>query len=836
MSEPVLSFSGIGKRFGDFEALRDVGFDLAAGEVVGLVGANGAGKSTLLKIVGGVLPPSSGGMFLFGQPYRPSSPQSAKSSGIASVFQELNLFLNMSVAENVYIDDGFRNRWGLIDWKRMTGEAGEVLQSCGLEVPPAARVSELGLAQQQMVEIVRALAERPRILLLDEPTASLSEDQTRWLFEKVRQAAGAGTGVLYVSHRLDEVTELCDRCVILRDGRLVASLDRAEIRKDLIIRHMVGREISATGREGGRGAPDGRVLFECSGLSVEGLLHDVSLQVHSGEILGIAGLVGAGRTELLNAIYGVLRPTGGTITRDGVKLAVKHPRLAIRHGIATVSEDRKKEGLFFGETVSCNLNASAVANRPLLGLIDRKKEKARAAGIAGRIALSERHLPDPVERLSGGNQQKVVFGRALLTEAQLLLLDEPTRGVDVGAREEIYAVIREAARQGKGVILVSSDWEEIVKLADRALVLRDGQVVGELAGEQIDEEAMLHLCTEQKTRREEKAEVEGRLPRLRRLGRSLFSADNRIAVLSILLAAVFLTGSLASPFFLNRINLSNLAWQSFVYLLLTTGQLAAIISGGIDLSVSAAMTIVGVIGVKTYAAFPGSPLPCLAAMLATGALIGLANGFLVVRGRINAFIATLGVGIVLQGVSLVITPRPISPAPQLLKDLANGTWLRVPIVAYLGVALFALFSVLLRHTRFGRRLYAVGESDQKASWSGLPVTFTKMSAYLISTVMAALAAFYMLGRTGGAEPAVDPRLTLDSIAYCLIGGATLAGGRGSLAGSTITILLMVMLLNVLGHSGVGLFYQQIIRATLLLVIVIAYNQVESRRHKGASGA
>jgi len=830
MSAAVLSFSGISRSFGDFQALHQVSFELAAGEVVGLVGANGAGKSTLLKIAGGVLPPSSGSMLLYGRDYRPSSPQAAKASGIASVFQELNLFLNMSVAENIFVDEGFRNRVGLIDWKAMREEAGRVLKANGLEIGPARPVSELGVAQQQLVEIVRALAEKPKILLLDEPTASLSEDQTAWLFTKVREAAAAGTSILYVSHRLDEVTELCDRCVILRDGSMVATLDRSEIRKDEIIRHMVGRQIAMGVRDPGRRAAEGRVVFECADLSVAGKLESISFQVRSGEILGIAGLVGAGRTELLNAIYGILHPTRGVLRREGEEVVVRHPRVAIRHGIAPVSEDRKKEGLFFGETVTCNLNASSVANRPLLGLIDRRKEKTRAARMAGRIALSPRHLADPVERLSGGNQQKVVFGRALLTEADLLLLDEPTRGVDVGAREEIYAVIEEAAAQGKGVILVSSDWEEIVKLAHRALVLRDGQIVGELSGEDINESAMLHLCTEQKRLREDRVQARGLLSNL---ARSLFSADNRIAVLSILLAAVFLAGSFSSPFFLNRMNLSNLAWQSFVYLLLTTGQLAVIICGGIDLSVSAAMTIIGVIGIKTYNAFPGSVVLCLAAMLAAGAVIGLLNGLLTVRGRINAFVATLGVGIVLQGISLILTPRPIAPAPQLLKTLANGTLFRVPIVVFLALLLFAGFFALLRHTRFGRRLYAVGESDLKATWSGLPVDLTKLSSYLISSVVASLAAFYMLGRTGGAEPIVDPRLTLDSIAYCLIGGATLAGGRGSLGGSLITIVLMIMLLNVLGHSGVGIFYQQIVRAVLLLAIVIAYNQVESRRHEGA---
>jgi ABC-type sugar transport system ATPase subunit/ribose/xylose/arabinose/galactoside ABC-type transport system permease subunit len=830
MSSPVLSFSGIAKNFGEFQALHDISFDLPEEGIVGLVGANGAGKSTLLKIAGGVQPPSAGRMLLYGKEYRPSSPHSAKASGFASVFQELNLFLNMSVAENIFIDDGFRKPWGLVDWRSMREEAARLLRSNELDIDPGMPVSELGIAQQQLVEIVRALGEKPRILLLDEPTASLSEDQTRWLFSKIRACAAAGTSVLYVSHRLDEVTEICDRCVILRDGGLVATLEKSEIRKDRIIRHMVGREIAVAGRDARPRGGDEEVLFDCVDLSVKGKFENISFQVRGGEILGIAGLVGSGRTEILNAIYGILRPTRGTMRRDGVELVVKHPRIAIEHGIAPVSEDRKTEGLFFGETVTRNLNASAVANRPLLGFIDRGREKSRAAEIARRIALEPRYLDAVVDRLSGGNQQKVVFGRALLTEADLLLLDEPTRGVDVGAREEIYSVIEETARQGKGVILVSSDWEEIVKLADRVLVLSDGQIVGELTGRDINESGILHLCTERKRQRVERAQAEGRF---QKLGRSLFSSNNRIFVLSILLAAAFLTGSLVSPFFLNRINISNLAWQSFVYLLLATGQLAVIICGGIDLSVSAAMTIIGVIGIKMYTAFPGSLGFSIAAMLAAGAVIGLVNGLLTVYGRINAFIATLGVGIVLQGISLILTPKPIAPAPPVLKYLANGSWFGIPIVVFVGLLLFALFSALLRHTKFGRRMYAVGESSVKASWSGLPVAFTKISSYLLGTLMATLAAFYMLGRAGGAEPIVDPRLTLDSIAYCLIGGATLAGGRGSLGGSVITILLMTMLLNILGHSGVGIFYQQIVRALLLLIIVVAYNRLETRQHKGA---
>jgi ribose transport system ATP-binding protein len=829
VTSAVLSFSGISRSFGSFQALHDVSFDLPAGEVVALVGANGAGKSTLLKIVGGVQPASTGTMLLYGRDFHPLSPHHAKASGIASVFQELNLFLTMSVAENIFIDDGFRNRFGLVDWPRMATEAARLLESSGLDIPPGTLVGELGLAQQQMVEIVRALGEKPKILLLDEPTASLSEDQAAWLFAKVREAAAAGTSVLYVSHRLDEVALLCDRCVILRDGGLVATLEKAEIVKDTIIRHMVGKEIAGGRRARRPAVGNSGVAFECTDLSVTGKLENISFQVRHGEILGIAGLVGAGRTELLNALYGIIRPAHGTLRRDGVELTVRHPRVAISHGIATVSEDRKKEGLFFGETVTRNLNASSVANRHLLGLVDPSQERTRAAGIAGRIALNARHLDDPVERLSGGNQQKVVLGRALLTEADVLLLDEPTRGVDIGAREDIYAVIEDAARQGAGVILVSSDWEEIVMLADRVLVLRDGQIVGELAGPDINESAMLHLCTEQKKQKKETAQAAGKL---RDLARSLFSSSNRIAVLSILLAAVFLAGSVSSPFFLTTINLSNLAWQSFIYLLLTTGQLAAIIAGGIDLSVSATMTIVGIVGIKVFNAFPASPFPALAAMLAAAFVVGLVNGLIVVRGRVNAFIATLGVGIVLQGIALVLTPKPIAPSPPVLKYLANGTWLGVPIVVFAAIMLFALLFVLLRHTRFGRRLYAVGESEVKATWSGLPVGSIRVGSYVISAVMAGLAAFYLLGRTGGAEPAVDPRLTLDSIAYCLIGGATLAGGKGSAGGSLITIVLMIMLLNVLGHSGVGIFYQQIIRAVLLLVIVIAYNSVETRQRKG----
>jgi len=823
LTDSILSIRNIRKNFSNIKALDDVSFDVQRGEILGLLGANGAGKSTLLKILGGIQPADNGEILINDQPYTPKNPYEAAHSGIASVYQELNLFSNMTVAENLFI--GNENiRAGLIDWKTTYEKADELLSSMGLkDINPRSLVASVSIANQQLIEIARAISQKPEVLLLDEPTASLSEDEIAWLFSKIRELTKNGTTVIYVSHRLDEVVDLCDRCVVLRDGKLAATLEGDEINRDEIVLHMVGKQITVNRKL--VLSCDREIAFSCKNLTLQDVYKDITFNVKCGEIVGIAGLMGAGRTELLNSIFGVHPPDSGTIEINEQPVRIRDTKDAIENGIALVSEDRKVEGLFLPESAQVNLAGMTLDKRQRFGFIKKRKESQETKKIGKSVMFDLNRINSPVRLLSGGNQQKVVIGKTLLTDSKVILLDEPTRGVDVGARNEIYSIIQESANAGKAIILVSSDWEELVTFSDRILVMSQGEIVRELMDEEVNEEMILQLCTIFKAR--EKKKKEEKKPIARLLER--VNSNPNTWVLGLLLVAMFIVGSIVTPFFLNKANLNNIVWQTTALFLLTIGQLIVIITGGIDLSLSATMTVACVIGIKLMLLFPDKIYLGVLALIAVGLVVGLINGLVVVFGKIDAFVATLGVQIILMGVALIVTPKPLSPAPQVLRFIANKMFLGLPIVLYIGVALFFFFLLFFKNARLGRYLFAVGDSYNGAIWSGLKAKKVKFLAYMMASMMAVVAGFYMLGRNGAAEPIVDSNLALNSIAYSLIGGGILAGGKGSLFGSVLAAFVISIMLNILNHLGLNAFWQSIIRGVVIMIILVIY---ESRiKHK-----
>lgn len=824
MQESVLSFQNISKSFGTIHALDGVCLDVRKGEILGLLGANGAGKSTLLKILGGIQCADCGDILFEGQACTLNSVHDAKRSGVVSVYQELNIFCNMTVAENLFLGNEKRGKSGVIDWKTTYREAEALLQSMGLtDINPRDLVENLSVANRQILEIARAINEDPAILLLDEPTASLSEDQIAWLFQKVRALVEGGTTVIYVSHRLDEVVELCDRCAILRDGELVAILDKEDMDRDLIVYHMVGREVKDQRlvREGSRGG----VMLECRGLTQPGTFTDISFKLYQGEVLGIAGLVGSKRSELLNAIYGASPASSGEILVKDRPVTIRHPKDALDAGIALVSEDRKNEGLFLPESAIINFAAATLSKRSRFGFVNRKKEYTDSVAIASDVQFDPNRLRSAAKNLSGGNQQKVVIGKSLLTGSAVLLLDEPTRGVDVGARSEIYEIIRQAAREGTSVILVSSDWDELSMFADRVLVLSEGRLVGELEGDDITQHRMMHLCTLYQTARSEQT-----LPGLRQKLKSFFYGNKSVLILAALVVAMIAIGPLITAFFFKPANFNNMIWQTFVFFLLTLGQLAVVIAGGIDLSISACMTVSTIIGMKLFLAYPQALAVGMLGMLVFGLLIGLINGVIVVYGKIDSFIGTLAIQLILQGVALILISKPIGPAPKFLKFIANKTLISLPIILFIGALIFILFGLFYKRTRTGRYLYAVGESADGASWLGLKVGQLRVGAYMISSFMSVLAGYYMLGRSGAAEPVVDVNLMLNSVAYALIGGGTLAGGKGSITGSVLVAFAITILMNILNHAGMNLYTQNIIRGAVIMIILVLYERKTEKVH------
>lgn len=497
---PILEMSGISKTFPGVKALTDVSLTIYPGEVHALMGENGAGKSTLMKILSGAYHADPGGEIrIDGKHITIDSPLSARHHGIATIYQELSLAPNLTVAENMLL--GREIKTGpMIDRSSMEAACLSVLTRLGVTFKPSTRVSELSMAERQLVEIARALIANSRILVMDEPTTSLSSRETEALFALVRQLRSEGLAIIYISHRMAEVYDLADRVSVLRDGTYVGTLERSEISADRLVRMMVGRDLSSFyKKEHDAKGSRGPVMFSVRNVGDGQKVHDCSFDLHQGEVLGIAGLVGAGRTELARLIYGADRRTTGDIILGGKPLVISRPQDAVNAGVVYLTEDRKHLGLFLDLTVRENVNLNILGRdaRPG-GILNLKAAKERAFAAIRALGIRVANDLVTVGSLSGGNQQKVLLSRLLETKPRILILDEPTRGVDIGAKSEIYRLIDDLAKRNVGMVVISSELPEIVGICDRVLVMREGRIVGEVGGaghEPITQESIVAIAT-----------------------------------------------------------------------------------------------------------------------------------------------------------------------------------------------------------------------------------------------------------------------------------------------------------------------------------------------------
>jgi ribose transport system ATP-binding protein len=498
----LLELQGLTRRFPGVLALDGVDLALQAGEIHALAGENGAGKSSLIRILCGADRPDAGRMQLGGAPYAPLTPQDAMRAGIRVVHQELHMLDELSVAENLLFEALPRNRLGLVDRAAMARRARELLALVGLDdLPPATRVGTLGMAQRQLIEIAKALSGRSRLLILDEPTATLTPRETDRLLALMRGLRGQGVTLLFVSHHLQELFEVCDRVTVLRNGRRVETRPISATTTDDLVRLMVGRSLEAEAAYDAGEAARRIDRERAPALRVEGLRNrrqqnapGLDFELRYGEIVGLAGLVGSGRTETVRAIFGADCAAGGRILRDGRRVTITSPADALAHGICLVTENRKDEGLVLPMPVRANVSLARLGAVSRGGLMQHAREVEAAEGARQRLQIRLASVQQPVRELSGGNQQKVVLGKWLLREPSVLLLDEPTRGVDVGAKAEIHHLLKGMAAQGMAVLVVSSDLRELMNLCDRLLVLSKGVLAGEVARPRYDEEMILGLA------------------------------------------------------------------------------------------------------------------------------------------------------------------------------------------------------------------------------------------------------------------------------------------------------------------------------------------------------
>ncbi|SHJ44378.1 ribose transport system ATP-binding protein [Aureimonas altamirensis DSM 21988] len=491
--EVFLEALDITKSFGGVQALKGVSLTLKAGEVHGLVGANGAGKSTLIRILAGLNQPDEGRITVDGQPVFIGSPQHSTELGMTFIHQELAFVPGMTVLQNIMLGVPKRSRFGIVDWRAIATEVAPVARRVGLTAPLSSSVRGLSVAEKWLINICRALVRKARLIVMDEPTASLSASEAESLLRIVEDLSASGVSVLYVSHRLDEILRLCHRVTAFRDGRSIATMDRAGLTRPILVEAIVGSTVQNTRKV--EAAPTrGEVVLAVEGLTRLPRVRDIALTLHRSEILGIGGLVGAGRTELARLLYGADRCDAGQMMLAGRPFAPRRPADAVRAGLGLVPEERRSEGLILSKSVAFNLHLSSlsrIVTSSAVPLVSNRKRSRLSAKMIADLSIRTPGAQPPVGRLSGGNQQKVVIGRWLLRAPQVLILDEPTRGVDVGARAEIHRLIRALARDGMAVLVISSEPDELPDLCDRVLVMAEGRIVQELTGEAISRSAII---------------------------------------------------------------------------------------------------------------------------------------------------------------------------------------------------------------------------------------------------------------------------------------------------------------------------------------------------------
>lgn len=850
---PVLFARGMSKSFAGVTVLEEVPFDVRPGEVHTILGENGAGKSTLLKIMAGVHRPDSGTLRVDGADVEIPSPMSARRHGIALIHQEPLSFPDLSVAENIFLGHEVpRGRLGQIDWRAMRTEARRLLSELGVPLDPAAKLRGLSIADQQMVELAAALSQNARVLLMDEPTASLTPSEVERLFAIVRRLRQEGVAIVFISHRLPEVFEISDRITVLRDGRYVGTRQVGQTTPDEIIHMMVGRELGAM-YEKAQATP-GEPLLEVKGLSRRGEFEDIDLTLRAGEIVGLAGLVGAGRTEVARAIFGVTRADAGQVRLDGKPVAIRSARDAVRLGLAYVPEDRQQHGLVLPMSIAGNTSLSDLGSVSTAGWLRPRREREVATTWARQLQTRLRSIAQPARELSGGNQQKVVLGKWLQTQPRVLILDEPTRGIDIGAKAEVHHLMAELARQGKAVLMISSDLPEVLAMSDRVLVMSEGRLAGEFTRGQATQENVMAAATghleahreAQRKNTEAQPEAESTAPGAGRWSRWLqhWTRFREVGIAAFVLVA-FLACVLIEPRFLRPDNLRSVLLFIPLITVIAMGQMMVIISRNIDLSVGSMLGFAAIVVGNLYIDFPAMPvwLAAIAAAL-VGAVMGLANGVLVALLRVPAIIATLGTLTAYRGLIFIYSGgRQVdnNDLPAELISLSRASPLRLPwigsvpwiIIAAAAVALAAW--LWLRYTRTGREVYAIGSNPAAAQLRGIPIRRVLLLIFTLTGFLSGVAGLMFASRFGYVNPvSTGQAMELVVISAVVIGGVNVFGGSGSVLGVLLGCLLLGLVSVALPILGVSAFWQLALYGAAILAAALVDTLVQ-HRNEAAGG-
>jgi len=818
---PALECRGLRKSFPGVLALRDISLEVGAGEIHALVGENGAGKSTLVKIMAGQLAPDDGELRMAGQRVERFTPQAARLGGVTMVPQHPDLFHALTALENLFVGDWPRGALGEVSWGQMRQRAREVLAEIGATIDLDTTVASLSVAQRQLLQIARALLAQARVIIFDEPTAPLGQEETRQLFSLIGQLHDRGITIIYISHRLAEVFELAQRVTVLRDGALVETLPIEQLSREQLIAMMVGKQGPAVEEAGAAvaPAPTGPPLLQVSGLTVPGRFEGAQLSLHPGEVVGIAGVAGSGRSELLRAIAGVEAPSAGQVTLAGELVASGSPQAAVQVGIGFVPADRHHEALVLPMTVRENISLPRLRDfAGRLGLVRRQQEQERAGALAGDLRVRSAGLEQPVAQLSGGNQQKVALASRLLGEPEVLLLEEPTQGVDVGARAEIHRLMRALAERGVAIILVSSDLPELLSLSTRVLVMHRGRMVGEFPSQQATQQAVLDLALGT-TREGVRHETAARRPVLQReLGLG--------ALLALFLAGV----SLAAPSFATRQNFADMLTNNAYLMVAAVGMTFVILTAGIDISVGAILAVSAT--VAALSAERGAPvIGVLLAALLAGGILGAVNGGLVARVRIPPIIATLATLTLFRNTLIHFTGGRWFNLPAEFRQFGLSEPLGVPVAVWIAAVVVALAAVAARRTAFGRSVYAVGSNPDAAGHQGIAVQTVRGRVYLVMGLLAGLAAFVYITRLSAVQTNAGGGLEMVVITAVVVGGANIFGGSGTIVGTVIGVLLLGAIAGSLTHLRIDPSWERACQGVLILGAVVVDAVQTARRRR-----
>ncbi len=840
---PILEARGVSMQFPGVRALDGVDFEVFAGEVHAVIGENGAGKSTLVRILTGEISGYGGQIRFDGADRRFTTPREAIEAGIAVIPQELELVSTLPAADNVYLGREPRTRFGLIDRPALQRGAAAELAEVG-ETRPLRRepLSRLEPGEQQLVAIARALSLDARLLIMDEPTASLGEAEASRLELLIATLRARGVAIVYISHKLDEVARLADRITVLRDGRRVTTVPAGELGEAGMVRAMVGRSIERVPLDPvPPGAPE---MLRVEGLSLadpdrpgEYRLRAVSLSVARGEIVGLAGLIGAGRTDFLLTIAGAIEvPFEGTVRVDGRAFRPSSPVAAQAAGVVLLPEERKAQAIFPRLSVARNVTMSALEKVSTAGWIDGRRERSAAARLMESTGMKAASSDVPIATLSGGNQQKAVLARCLFASPRVLLLDEPTRGIDLAAKAEIYALLRRLAGEGFAIVLCSSEMSEILSQCHRILVFREGRIVASFRAEDATEERVLAAAAGAASLPGESMPSEdrggptgapppsGRPPAGPGRIRAVFSRFASVLGLAAVLAAALLFSPVRGgrPVFLGIGNLTDILRQVSEKGILAVGMTAVVITGGIDLSVGSVLALAATMAASLLMRGYGLTETAILVLLA-GAVCGALNGLVVARWRLQAFIATLATMSAARGVARYLSggtaiPLGFGPggAPPSVRALGGVLVPYVPFPAVLFLASVLGMHVLLARTRSGRYLYAIGDNPAAARLSGVRVRWNTGLVYGMSGVLAALAGIVHCAQLEQGNPNDGVAYELDAIAAVVIGGTSLSGGVGTVGGTLVGVLTIGVINNIMGLNNVDANLQLILKGAIIL--------------------